>query len=74
MGVIPLASTDSPATEAPVLPTHIDHLISQEDRGALLYVNKWVILHLVQTPAQKVNYIWMLHQMDKFHSILHSKW
>ena len=40
MVVIPLASTDSPATEAPVLPTHEDHLISQEDIEALLVLNK----------------------------------
>ena len=40
MVVIPLASTDNPTTEAPVLPTHMDHLISQEDREALLELNK----------------------------------
>ena len=38
--VIPLASTDSHATEAPVLPTHIEHHISQEDREALLDLSK----------------------------------
>ena len=48
--VIPSASTDSPTTEALVLPTHIDHLISLEDIEALLDV-KLVISHLVQTPA-----------------------
>ena len=37
--VISLTSTGSPATEAPVLPTHVDHLISQEDREALLDFN-----------------------------------
>ena len=40
MAVIPLVSTGSPATEAPVLPTHVDHLISQEDRETLLDLNK----------------------------------
>ena len=37
---IPLASTDSPAIEGPILPTHIDHLISQEDREVLIDLNK----------------------------------
>ena len=59
VGVIPLASTGSPTTEAPVLPTHLDHLISQKDIEGLLDVNRLVISHLLQTPAQKVNYIWM---------------
>ena len=74
MAVVPLASKGSPATEAPVLPTHVDHLISQEDIEALLDMNKLVTPHLVQAPAQKVNYLWMLHQMDKLHFIPHSKW
>ena len=38
--VVPLASTGSHATEAPVLPTHIDHHISPEDREALLDLSK----------------------------------
>ena len=38
--VIPPASTGSPATEALFLPTHEDHLISQEDKEALLDLNK----------------------------------
>ena len=74
MVVIPLASTGSPITEAPVLPTHVDHLISQEDIEALLDLIKLVTSHLVQTPAQKVNYIRMLHQMNKLHFIPHFKW
>ena len=43
MVVIPIASTGSPATEALVLPTHVDHLISQEDIEALLDPNKLAI-------------------------------
>ena len=38
--VIPLASTGSHATEAPVLPTHVDHHISQEDRETLSDLSK----------------------------------
>ena len=74
MVAIPLASAGSPATEALVLPTHIDHLISQEDIEALIDLNKLVISHPVLTPAQKVHYIQMLHQMDKLHFIPHFKW
>ena len=74
MVVIPPASKGSPATEAPVLTTHVDHLISQEDIEALLDLNKLVTSHLVQTLAQKVNYIWIMHQMDKLHFIPHFKW
>ena len=40
MVVIPPASTGSHTTEAPLLPTHVDHLINQEDREALLDLNK----------------------------------
>ena len=40
MIVIPPASIGSPAIEASVLPTHVDHLISQEDREALIDLNK----------------------------------
>ena len=72
--VVPPANTCSPTMEAQVLPTHIDHLISQEDIEALLDLNKLVTSHLVQTLAQKVNYIWVLHQMDKLHFIQHFKW
>ena len=45
--VVPLAGTGSHATEVPVLPTHVDHHISQENREALLDLSKWVTLHLV---------------------------
>ena len=38
--VILPANTGSPTTEAPVLPTHVDHYISQEDREALLDLSK----------------------------------
>ena len=69
MVLVPLANT-----EAPVLPTHVDHLISQEDIEALLDLNKLVISHPVLTPAQKVNYIEMLHQMDKLHFTPRFKW
>ena len=74
MVVISPANKGSSSTEAPVLPTHRDHLISQEDIEALLDLNKLVTSHLVQTVAQKVKYIWMLHLMDKLHFIPHFKW
>ena len=38
--VVPLASKDSPAKDAPVLPAHIGHLISQEDMEALLVLKQ----------------------------------
>ena len=44
------------------------------DREAQQDLNKLIISLLVQTLAQKVNYIWMLHHMDKHHSMPHFKW
>ena len=40
MAVVPPAGTGSPITEAPVLPTHADHLIIQEGIGAPLNLNR----------------------------------
>ena len=50
MVVVPPVSTGSPATEAPVLPTHIDHLISQEDIEALQDLNK--LSHITSSRLQ----------------------